>query len=226
MSSLLKALKRYKGCEPRYKLTLTCDNISAMCSYLDLSRTADAQLWSLILACFFGMLRISNVTVPSSSNWAPVKSITRGDIEFYQNGTILNIHWSKSLQYRERVLQTALPLLRTDLCPTTALLRFIALAGAVPLEAPAWSFVDPTGHLQIPTPSAIRTRLKSLISQSGLSTSDFNSHSLRRSGASHLFAAKVPIEIIKVLGDWKSDCVYKYLKPQAVQKLSLVNQSF
>ena len=226
VSSLLKAVKRSKGCEPRYKLTLSVDNLLSMLTFLDLSRTPDAQLWSLILACFYGMLRISSVSVPSPQNWAPAKSVTRADLEFHQTGTILNMHWTKTLQYRERVLQTALPLLSSDTCPTTALLRFIALAGPVPNDAPAWAYMDPKGQLCVPTPTGIRSRLKALISLSGLSTSDFNSHSLRRSGASHLLAAQVPLETIKILGDWRSDCVYKYLKPLASQKLNIVNNSF
>lgn len=226
VSSLLKAVKRFKGCEPRYKLTLSVANLSHMLAYLNLSRTSDAQLWSLILACFYGMLRISNVTVPSPVNWNPVKSVTRADLQFHKNGTIIHLHWTKTLQFRERVLQTALPLLDTEVCPTTALLRFIALAGNVPSHAPAWAYIDPRGQLCIPTQQGIRTRLKALLALSGLSTSDFNSHSLRRSGATHLFASQVPIETIKTLGDWKSDCVYKYLKPQESQKLHIVNTIF
>ena len=226
VSSLLKAIKRDKGCEQNYKLTLTTKDLSAILYHLDLGRPLDAQLWSLILACFYGLLRISNVTVPNVSNMDSHKSITRQDIEFHANGIILNIRWSKTLQFRERVLQTALPALENDLCPTRAFLNFIKLAGPVPPNAPAWAFIDPLGQLRVPTSASVRTRLQSVFAAVGMSTKHFNTHSLRRSGASYLLAAKVPLETIKVLGDWKSDSVFKYLKPQPAQRLDMVNNSF
>ena len=226
ITSLLKAVKRDKGSGHRYKLTLSCSHMAAMLPYLNLKKVSDAQLWSLLLACFFGMLRISNVTVPQLNNWAPAKSITRSDIDFHPNGCILNMRWTKTLQFRERVLQTALPSLSSELCPTSALLNFITLAGDVPPDAPAWAYIDQSGQLKVPTPASVRSRLHSLISALGLSTSDFNTHSLRRSGASHLLSAGVPLEVIKILGDWKSDSVFRYLKPDCSQRLSIVNKSF
>ena len=226
VTSLIKAVKRDKGCEPRYKLTLSSNHLLSMKSHLDLTKPADAQLWSIILTCFYGLLRISNVTVPTISAVNDVKSITRKDIEFHPNGTILNIHWTKTLQFRQRVLQTALPLLNSALCPTAALIHFISLAGNVPADAPAWTYIDATGVPRPPTPSSIRSRLQDLFAAVGLPMTDFNTHSLRRSGASHLLAASVPVDVIKVIGDWRSDSVLRYLKPDSLQKLSLVNSSF
>ena len=40
---------------------------------------------------------------------------------------------------------------------------------------------------------------------------DYGSHSLRRGGASFCFMCGVPSEIIKILGNWKSDSYLKYL---------------
>jgi len=226
VTSLIKAIKRQKGCESRYKLPLSCDNILTMLDYLNPNKIEDAQIWSVILTCFHGLLRISNVTVPSATDWQPVKSITRSDIAFHHNGTILQIRWSKTLQLRDRVFEVALPILDSVMCPTRALLHFIGLAGPVPPHAPAWSYITPAGHLQVPTPGSVRSRLRSLFRATGLPPSDFNSHSLRRSGATYLLSQNVPLEVIKVLGDWKSDSVFKYLKPLATQKLSIVNDSF
>lgn len=226
VSSLIKAIKRQKGCESRYKLSLSCDNILDMLSYLNLNKIEDAQIWALTLTCFYGLLRISNVTVPLATGWQPAKSITRSDIAFHHDGTIIQVRWSKTLQLRERVFEVALPIIDSALCPTRALLHFIRLAGPVPPHAPAWAYITPAGHLRVPTPDSVRSRLRTLFIAIGLPPSEFNSHSLRRSGATHLLSKNVPLEVIKVLGDWKSDAVFKYLKPQACQKLSLVNTSF
>ena len=60
----------------------------------------------------------------------------------------------------------------------------------------------------------------------GLPASEYNTHSLRRSGASHLFTAGLPLHAIKVIGDWKSDCVFKYLKPTASCKIKMIQDKF
>ena len=45
----------------------------------------------------------------------------------------------------------------------------------------------------------------------GYVSSDFAGHSFRRGGASLAFQSGVPVEFIKMLGDWKSDSVLLYV---------------
>ena len=40
---------------------------------------------------------------------------------------------------------------------------------------------------------------------------DYASHSIRRGGASHYLAAKMPYEWCRIQGRWRSDCVREYL---------------
>ena len=42
----------------------------------------------------------------------------------------------------------------------------------------------------------------------------------------HLFMGGVAITAIHVLGDWKSDSIYKYLKPDPMSKLALLQGKF
>ena len=46
--------------------------------------------------------------------------------------------------------------------------------------------------------------------------------SLRRSGVTHLFTLGITVETIKMLGDWKSDCVFTYLKPKPHDKRNIL----
>lgn len=223
---LIKAVKRHKAKEVHYKMTLTTDDLRAMKPFLALHKPADAQLWSLLLTCYFALLRISNVTVPSKNCWDQAKIISREDIQFHASGCVLTIRWAKNLQLRDRTFQAAIPRLDNDICPTAALLNLLRVAGPLPPCAPAWAITLPGGGVDPPTPSTIRPRLQSLIAAIGKPPSEYNTHSLRRSGASHLLSLGVPLEAIKVLGDWKSDSVFRYLKPQSSQRLSMVNNIF
>lgn len=226
IATLTKAIKRHKGTEPTYKLTLSPQDLLAIKQRLSLSRTSDAQIWSIILTCFFGLLRISNVSAPLTSSWDPEKVVKRTDITFKDTGCVITIKWSKTIQFRERVFQAALPRLNSELCPTSALINFLHVAGPIPPHFPAWSYITTCGTPMVPTPASLRPRLQSLFVSIGLPPAHYNTHSLRRSGASHLVASGVPLEVIKLLGDWKSDSVFRYLKPTPCQQLTLVNNSF
>ena len=65
----------------------------------------------------------------------------------------------------------------------------------------------------------LRNSLRSL----GLSPGLYAGHSFRRSGATHAFQAGVPVELIKMLGDWKSDSVQLYLTVPLQVRLMTAN---
>ena len=48
-------------------------------------------------------------------------------------------------------------------------------------------------------------RLCVILSSLGLPARDYACHSFRRGGASFAFCAGLPVELIKILGDWHSD---------------------
>lgn len=57
-----------------------------------------------------------------------------------------------------------------------------------------------------------------------MNSDDFSTHSLRRGGCSYAFTSKVPTELIKAHGDWKSDCYQRYLSFSLEDKLLVVGR--
>ena len=227
ISSLMKAVRRAKATPASYKLPLSLDQLGAVYNLLDRDNISHAQLWAIIVCCFYGLLRISNVTVPCESQWDPNKTLLRSDVSFGPQGCVLKLRWSKTIQFHQRVLEIPLPLLSGKVtCPVAALVHFFSKAGPMPDTVPAFAFRSPTGQLNVPTPANIRGRLAKLWLRLGLRSADFNTHSLRRSGASFLLSQGVPLEAIKTLGDWRSDCVFSYLKPNISQKFTLAKKGF
>ena len=53
--------------------------------------------------------------------------------------------------------------------------------------------------------------LKRLVGLAGFNEKMLSSHSIRRGGASAAFSAQVPGELIKLIGDWKSEAYLRYL---------------
>ena len=227
VSSLLKGVKRVKGQSSAYKLPLSIKQIHSMHTHLDIASMPGLQLWCVINLCFYGLLRIGSVTVPNKQSWDSSKILTRGDITITNDGCILKFRHTKTIQYGERVFEAAIPRLPgTPHCPTSLLMAFLLKAGSLPDSSPALAYLTPGGKEATITPAEARKGFKHLLSCIGLSTKDHNTHSLRRSGASHLLSAGVDLSVIRCLGDWKSDAIFRYLQPDCESKIKLSKQGF
>ena len=62
-------------------------------------------------------------------------------------------------------------------------------------------------------------KFKELTTRAGL-VGDFASHSLRRGGATFMSMLERPLDQIKARGLWRSDCVFRYIKPPLSAKLA------
>ena len=74
------------------------------------------------------------------------------------------------------------------------------------------------------TYSQFMRKLRSILVSLGLPDKDYVGHSFRRGGASYAFQAGIPIELIKILGEWKSDAVLLYLTVPLSIRLQSINE--
>jgi integrase len=222
VKSLLRALKRVKSAPASFKLPLTPSDLLKIHARLCLTNVEDCRFWAAILCCFFGLLRISSVTHSSTKSTDTSRMLRRGDIAFSKKGCILTLRGTKTIQFHERVLEIPLPYIAGHpLCPTTAMLRLLHLSGPVHQDGPGFSIVK-AGVLCHLTQDMIRHKLQTTLDALGLPGLRYGTHSLRRGGATWLLLAGVSVPIIKILGDWKSDCVLTYLKPATSAKLEVL----
>lgn len=59
--------------------------------------------------------------------------------------------------------------------------------------------------------------IKALLQAAGYASADYSGHSFRAGGATDLWTARCPPEIIKRAGRWKSDCFYIYIRTDPEQ---------
>ncbi len=187
LKSLLKGMRRGKGNQQQYKLPITPHDLRRIHSQLHMQQPADSLLWAGILTCFFGLLRVSNVSVhPGKSP----KTLLWSQMSVTPNGVVLSVTASKTIQNQERCLPVTLPYIPGNpLCPTAALLQLLSYLGTGSPSAisssPIFSVISRTGRIDL-TPAYIRRRLQSLLANQGLTPSDYGTHSLRRGGATWL----------------------------------------
>ena len=225
LKSVLAGLKRGKGAGQTFKLPLNPLDLLNIRKHLVLSRIADSQIWAVILCCFYGLFRVSNVAQIHKMGKADPKVIRRQDLTITQQGCIITVFASKTLQFKDRSCQVPIPYLQSHpLCPTSAIISFLSKAGNVSNGSSLFSVQQGQQTINI-TQTEVRKRLNQLCSKIGLPSERYGTHSLRRGGATWMFLAKVPLQVIKTIGDWKSDCVLRYITPDINSNMDIITKA-
>ena len=215
----LKGIARLKAHTPRQAAPITPEILLAMSNFVG-STTTDIVAWAAILTAFFCMLRKSNLVPTSAHHFDPKKQLKKKDILLNKQSALVDIHWSKTIQFAERAL--TIPMLvipGSPLCPVSALKRMRHVIHSEP-DQPAFSI----GGSRALTYRECTAKLKQWLEQAGWDGSKFSMHSLRRGGATLAFKAKVPGELIKLQGDWASESYLRYLSIPLEQRTDVAAQ--
>ena len=109
---------------------------------LKLTSSADASFWAICLVAFYGMFRKSHLLPVSPALFDPRKQLTKADFKIFPWGVLITIRWSKTIQFRERIVEIPLPRIpRSKLCPTAVIvnaLRLTALGSTSDSQAFNW----------------------------------------------------------------------------------------
>lgn len=225
IKSLLTGVRRLKGSGSKQKLPILREHLAVFREKLDLQQSCDLQFWAACLMGFFGLLRVSNFTV-SGSNKSDL-CVKRGDISFNAKGCVIKVRHSKTNQFKGKTHEVALPYISGSvLCPTTALTSFLGRTVQTPISAPIFSVSTPSGDTVSLTQTQFRRKLLQVAQKAGLSQGDYNTHSLRRGGATWLLSRGTSLAMVKAIGDWSSDAVFAYLKPTTDMKFQAIHAAF
>ena len=132
--------------------------------------------------------------------------------------------WSKTRQIGNRV---TIPLLKgkSPACPVSALKKLFLLVPALPSD-PLFTFHRTKAYsqsrLSVLTYSSLMLYLRHWLEWAGYEPYRYSCHSLQSGGVSHAFSRNTPADLIKHLGDWRSECYQQYLKDDLTLRLSAV----
>ena len=169
------------------------------------------------LVAFFSFLRISNLVPYTLSEVHSSTSffLRCRDIAFTASGAYLGVFRTKTIQFKQRILEIPLPVIPNSiLCPGTALTSYFKL---VPAASDSPVFLAP--HRS--SFATILARHFNLFLKRCVS--HFSSRSFRKGGATFAFNCGAPTEFIKDQGDWKSDTYLVYLTLSSSKKLALLH---
>ena len=175
-------------------------------------------VWSCSLVLFYTMARLGSILPKKRSS--PINQfLTRDRINFCQEGLLVTLLHTKTIQFGRRRLH--IPLLRVDshLCLVAAFVHTSNLLLGVS-HTPAFVFLDKGKVHWLTTSIFIRT-FRGVMAAGGHDASDFSGHSFRRGGATWAFQSGMPGELIQICGDWASDAYTRYLEFSTQNKLDL-----
>ena len=185
-----------------------------------------ACMHAAFLVAFFSFLRTSSLVPYTLSEVHSSASffLRHRDITFTASGAYLQVFKTKTIQFKQKVLEIPLPVIPNSiLCPVTALTTYFSL---VPASSASPVFLAPHGSGFMPVLAwHFNLFLKRCVSSMtiGKDLSHFSSRSFRKGGATFAFNCGAPTEFIKAEGDWKSDAYLVYLTLSSSKKLALLN---
>lgn len=175
---------------------------------LQLEVPLQAMFWAAALVLFFGTFRKSNLISDTVHTFSASKQFVRSDFTHSSNGSfVLKVKWSKTIQCKDRCFFVMLPKVPHVLCPVHAVLHAFSIV-PLPLASPA--FVQDLSGTPL-TGTVFNSMLKSVVSRCGLDPVHFSSHSFRRGSATWALQCGVPGEVVKLMGDWRSNVYMSYL---------------
>ena len=159
------------------------------------------------------MFRKSHLLIKGKSSFDASKQFVMTDFLFFTWGVIVKERWSKTIQFRECEILIPLPRVTgSALCPVTAIIQAFSFTKHAPSDCQAFEWIHPLSLQWQPfTYHLFLSKLSKVLYAAGLDASMYGTHSFRRGGASFAFQPGIPIELINILGDWKSSAVLLYL---------------
>ena len=188
VKSLLQGIKRVKGGEINQKLPITPEILLGIRSKLNLRHSFDASFWAVCLVAFYGLFRKSHLLPTSNQLFDPTKQFTLGDFTFHPWGLLLKVGWSKTIQFRERMVYIPIPRIpNSPICAFQAVVNAFGFIQTAKRTCHAFSWIDHKSLLiHCLTYRSFLAKLKTCLGLLGYHTTKYAGHSFHRGGGHHL----------------------------------------
>jgi hypothetical protein len=144
LNTVLKGIRRDNPRSPRRKLPITPDVLLSIKRILDMDKPVDIMFWAACVVAFFGFFRKSNLLPRSRLDMG--QCFVRGDLRKSDQGFLLHVTRSKTIQFHQREYLVPLVYLQSHpLCPVSALCDLLLLSPTAPSSVPLLSFTTLAG---------------------------------------------------------------------------------
>lgn len=209
LNQTLRGLRLRLAKPIRQAKPITPELLVKMHRFVNYTHQQQLVAWVAILLGFHMMLRKSNL-VPETK-FQPGKQLARKSITVGDQCLLIEIEWSKTIQYKQKKLVIPLIALADQrICP---FYWVVFMINAIPARAEQPALVYKSKGNMVPLRYDQLTKwLKEWVSLAGEDPVEFSSHSMRRGGANFAFESDIPGKTIQLLGDWASEAYLRYIQ--------------
>ena len=183
-------------------------------------------LLACILVGFFSFFRSSNLLPKSTStsDFNPLRQLSRGSFRFYDGGVVLTVFYTKSHQFPNEPLCIPISQIpNSSICPVATLQCHFKTFSKRTSNSPAFLIQD-NSCVRSLTVCDLWAAIKDLVTLLCLDPTLYSTHSLRRGGATFAFSSGIPSELIKLQGDWHSQAYEVYLTLPIIDRIQFCSQ--
>ena len=199
-----------KGSPPRIRLPITANIMEQIYQTLTASAHPDkVVLWAISASAFFGFFRLGELLPESPTSFNQATNLAWGDVAVYNHSTPRMVQFHVKVSKCDQFgagSDVVIGRTGNDLCPVTALLRYIEVRG----NLPGPFFLD-SSHHTIAKPYFI-AQIREILTSIGLPQHHFAGHSFRIGAATTAEAAGVEDSMIQSLGRWNSAVFLQYIR--------------
>ena len=199
-----------KGSPPRIRLPITALLLEKIYNALSSSFNPDkVMLWAIAASAFFGFFRLGELLPESHASFNHATNLAWGDVavDSHSDPRMIQFHLkvSKCNQFGAGV-HVVVGRTGNNICPVTALLRYINVRGS----QPGPFFLD-SGHKTMTKPYFV-AQIRQILTSLGLPQQNYAGHSFRIGAATTAAAAGVEDSTIQSLGRWHSAAFLQYIR--------------
>ena len=189
---------------------MTPEILAELSGLVNVLVTKQLVVWIGILVGFYCMFRKSNLVPCSGVKFDPTQQLCRDNFTRMKDCYLATVYWSKTIQYHDCALD--IPLLENPdkrICPVFWLDYYFSVVPAHSFNAALCYYKG--RNLCNLNYTQFTEQMCTWLEVLGYWKEVFSSHSLRRGRAQWAATSGISGHIIKLLGDWKSECYHWYL---------------
>ena len=175
-------------------------------SHANLPSQDKLAYWAAFTLAFYGFLRASEYTAPSTRCFNPGVHLLVKDITITSDSIKLLLKRSKTDKFGKSAT-VLIGSTSTSTCPVKAMQKFLSIRQR---EPPGPLFVLQSGKNV--TRRLVSEMTQSLLRSAGLDWQCYSSHSYRIGAATTAASAGLPDHLIKTLGRWRSNAYQDYIR--------------
>ena len=205
----LRGGAKYLGRNVQQKYPVTAHMLAA----LTMTLPANSPFKTLYNLLFFGLPRVGNIIPDSKHSFSPIRHLTWGKVLMCNDGVILTLPVTKTIQCFERELRIPISssLDRPQFCVLSGLteMRQIPRYPTGP-DQPVFNMYRDNSWVPLSRKDLV-IMLANQLDFFGLDSRMITPSGFRKGGMSHMLLCTGNLELLRLQGDWRSDCYKRYI---------------